>query len=179
MHVLWTTNPLAVFNFWLQVPFADAGRRTVSVLVCFALMAAETVITVRPPSIGKRPLDASLMPLFIPAGLAAFYITQPGEEIFPVVPLLAIVTLLMLALREFIQNAANVAHDKVIAADLARQRASLFDDFVQGDHRGEARGGFGLGLASARRMAALMQGEAGFNPRWRGGSAFFLELAAP
>lgn len=344
MHVLWTTNPLAVFNFWLQVPFADAGRRTVSVLVCFALMAAETVITVRPPSMGKRPLDATLMPLFIPAGLAAFYITQPGEEIFPVVPLLAIVTLLMLALREFIQDAANVAHDKVIAADLARQaaldakarflasashdldqplssarlffeqlsaandegermaasrrldrafdslqgmvgqvtqhlqleadavvaerewlaitplllhplllnethadeagvdlrtmpfvghvrgdrlliervlnnyvvnalkhakasrvllgakrhggrvrlyviddgvgvpeaeRADLFEDFVQGSHGGEERGGFGLGLASARRMAALMQGHAGLNPRWRGGSAFFLELVAP
>jgi signal transduction histidine kinase len=343
MHVLWAANPLTVINFWLQVPFADAGRRTVSVLVCFALVAAETVVTVRPPSMGKRPLDATLMPLFIPAGLAAFYLTQPGEEIFPVVPLLALVTMLMLALREFIQDAANVAHRKVLQANAERQealdakarflasashdldqplssarlffeqlvaasdnaarakagrrlerafdslqgmteqvtrhlqleagavtatresvaisslllhvmvlnedraaqagvelrtlpfashvigdrlltervlnnfvvnalrhakarrvllgakrhnglmrlyviddgvgvpegeRAALFDDFFQGEHHGETRGGFGLGLASARRMANLMQGQAALDPRWRGGSAFFLELAA-
>lgn len=344
MHVLWATNPLAVFNFWLQSPYADAGRRTVSVLVCFALMAAQIVVTVRPPSMGKRPIDATLMPVCIPAGLAAYYITQPGEDVFPVVPLLALITLLMLALREFIQDAANVAHDRVIAADLARQAAldakarflasashdldqplssarlffeqlcaasdddsrtmasrrldrafdslqdmvvqvtrhlqldagavtarreavaiapllthpialnearaaeagvemrtlpfagsvlgdplliervlnnfavnalkhakanrvllgakrrngrvrlyviddgrgiaeeerdALFDDFVQGSHGDEERGGFGLGLASARRMAALMDGHAGLDPRWRHGCAFFLELAAP
>ena len=39
-------------------------------------------------------------------------------------------------------------------------------------------GGFGLGLSSARRMAALMDGEAGFDSRAGRGSAFFLELAA-
>ena len=343
MHVLWATNPLAVFNFWLQVPFADAGRRTVSVLVCFALMAAQIVVTVRPPSLGRRPLDATLMPVCIPAGLAAYYIVQPGEDMFPVVPLLALITLLMLALREFIQDAANVAHAKVIAAEDARQaaldakarflasashdldqplssarlffeqlrglpeqaqrehaaqrlerafdslqgmvrqvtqhlqleagavtaqvqrlpiatvlmqpialneeraveagvelrtlpfaghvlgdplliervlnnyvvnalkhakarrvllgakrhegrvrlyviddgtgigeedRTALFDDFMQGSHGDEERGGFGLGLASARRMAMLMQGEVGLDSSWLGGCAFFLELEA-
>ena len=342
MHVLWAANPLTVINFWLQVPFADAGRRTVSVLVCFALVAAETVVTVRPPSMGKRPLDATLMPLFIPAGLAAFYLAQPGEDVFPVVPLLALVTMLMLALREFIQDSANVAHRKVLQANAERQealdakarflasashdldqplssarlffeqlvaakddqararvarrleqafnslqgmtvqvtrhlqleagavtanrervaisslllhalvlnedraaqtgvelrtlpfaghvigdrlliervlnnyvvnalrhakarrillgakrqcgrvrlyviddgagiaeadRAHLFDDFYQGSHHGEARGGFGLGLASARRMAGLMHGQAGLDPRAGAGEApFFLNL---
>jgi signal transduction histidine kinase len=63
----------------------------------------------------------------------------------------------------------------VAEADAGR----LFDDYVQGsDHGDEIRGGFGLGLASARRMAGLMQGAVGLERRWRGGSAFWLELRA-
>jgi signal transduction histidine kinase len=55
--------------------------------------------------------------------------------------------------------------------------ARLFDDFVQGsDHGDEIRGGFGLGLASARRMAGLMGGAVGLERNWRHGSAFWLEL---
>jgi signal transduction histidine kinase len=54
----------------------------------------------------------------------------------------------------------------------------LFDDYVQGSHGDEVRGGFGLGLASARRMAALMGGAVGLERDWRRGSAFWLELPA-
>ncbi len=61
----------------------------------------------------------------------------------------------------------------VAEADLAR----LFDDYVQGsDHGDEIRGGFGLGLASAQRMAAAMGGGVGLERKWRRGSAFWLEL---
>jgi len=55
--------------------------------------------------------------------------------------------------------------------------ARLFEDFVQGSHGDEVRGGFGLGLASARRMAGLMGGAVGLERKWRGGSAFWLELS--
>jgi signal transduction histidine kinase len=61
----------------------------------------------------------------------------------------------------------------VAEADAAR----LFEDFVQGsDHGDEVRGGFGLGLSSARRMAQLMGGGVGLERKWRRGSAFWLEL---
>jgi signal transduction histidine kinase len=53
----------------------------------------------------------------------------------------------------------------------------LFEDYVQGsDHGDEIRGGFGLGLASARRMAELMDGSVGLERKWLNGSAFWLEL---
>jgi signal transduction histidine kinase len=53
----------------------------------------------------------------------------------------------------------------------------LFDDYVQGSNHGdEVRGGFGLGLASARRMTRLMGGEVAHDARWRNGSAFWIEL---
>jgi signal transduction histidine kinase len=56
----------------------------------------------------------------------------------------------------------------------------LFGDYVQGSNHGdEIRGGFGLGLASARRMAGLMDGHVGLETKWRAGSAFWLELPAP
>ena len=61
----------------------------------------------------------------------------------------------------------------IAGADLPR----LFDDYVQGsDHGDEVRGGFGLGLASVRRMAVLIGGSAGLDTRWKRGSAFFLEV---
>lgn len=50
----------------------------------------------------------------------------------------------------------------------------LMEDYTQGASHGE--GGFGLGLASARRAALAMGGEIGIEPRWRHGSQFFLEL---
>jgi signal transduction histidine kinase len=57
--------------------------------------------------------------------------------------------------------------------------AVLFEDYVQGsDHGDEIRGGFGLGLSSVRRIAELMAGSCGLDPRWRKGSAFWLELPA-
>ena len=53
----------------------------------------------------------------------------------------------------------------------------LFDEYVQGPSMGgRERGGFGLGLASVRRFAALMRGETGIEPKWLNGSAFFLDL---
>ncbi|MBL8556146.1 MAG: HAMP domain-containing histidine kinase [Phenylobacterium sp.] len=61
------------------------------------------------------------------------------------------------------------------AADAPR----LFDDYVQGSNHGdEVRGGFGLGLASARRMTRLMGGEVAYEASWRNGSAFWIELPA-
>jgi signal transduction histidine kinase len=54
---------------------------------------------------------------------------------------------------------------------------SLFDEFAQGQsYGGKERGGFGLGLASVRRMAALMGGQAGMAVNKTRGSAFFLDL---
>jgi signal transduction histidine kinase len=54
------------------------------------------------------------------------------------------------------------------------ERERLFDDFVQGRESGGS--GFGLGLSSARRIAALMDGSVGYCPGPCGGSAFWLEL---
>ncbi len=51
---------------------------------------------------------------------------------------------------------------------------AIFADFAQGADRG--RGGFGVGLSSARRLAHLQRGDIGLDPRWRSGSAFFLRL---
>jgi signal transduction histidine kinase len=52
----------------------------------------------------------------------------------------------------------------------------LFDDYFRGS--AAQSGGFGLGLSSVRRIAALLGGSAGFDPRWRDGAAFYLELPA-
>jgi len=61
----------------------------------------------------------------------------------------------------------------VTAADAPR----LFEEYAQGSNHGdEIRGGFGLGLASARRMANLMGGEVALEANWLNGSAFWLEL---
>jgi signal transduction histidine kinase len=58
-------------------------------------------------------------------------------------------------------------------------RVRIFEDYSQGsDHGEEVRGGFGLGLGSAKRMAELMGGRVGIDQRWTHGSAFFLELKA-
>jgi signal transduction histidine kinase len=53
----------------------------------------------------------------------------------------------------------------------------LFDDYFRGAATGSTSG-FGLGLSSVRRLAALLHGSAGFDLRWRSGAAFYLELPA-
>ena len=53
-------------------------------------------------------------------------------------------------------------------------RAALFEDFSQG--AGAAPGGFGLGLASVRRLAAAMGGMTGLEPRCAAGAAFYIAL---
>ncbi len=58
----------------------------------------------------------------------------------------------------------------VAPADLPR----LFDDFAQGSAADTA--GFGLGLASVRRQAALMGATAAHDARWQGGAAFVVTL---
>lgn len=55
--------------------------------------------------------------------------------------------------------------------------AQLFEAYFQGSNHGDTiRGGFGIGLASVRRIAALLGGSCGYQPRRRGGSAFWLAL---
>ena len=55
----------------------------------------------------------------------------------------------------------------------------IFDEYYQAE-AGSARrpGGFGLGLSSVRRLAALMGGTAGHDPRWLRGAAFYLDFPA-
>ena len=61
----------------------------------------------------------------------------------------------------------------IAAADLAR----LFEDYAQGsDHGLESRGGFGLGLSSARRLMGLQEGSLTLERGWRAGSAFCMRL---
>lgn len=56
-------------------------------------------------------------------------------------------------------------------------RPHLFEAFRQGQGAGAGeRGGFGLGLASVRQIADLLRGRCGLDERWRGGSAFYIEL---
>ena len=70
-----------------------------------------------------------------------------------------------------------VIDDGVGIAPADRER--LFEDYVQGSNHGdEIRGGFGLGLASARRMTELMGGQIAFEAKWLNGSAFWVELPA-
>ena len=52
----------------------------------------------------------------------------------------------------------------------------VFEDYVQGDQLGINSGGFGLGLASSRRMAELIHGTLKLDQRWTSGSAFVLKL---
>lgn len=53
-------------------------------------------------------------------------------------------------------------------------RLSLFEDYFQGS--AAAPGGFGLGLASVRRIALLHRGTASLDERWTNGSAFYIEM---
>lgn len=55
--------------------------------------------------------------------------------------------------------------------------ARLFSPFAQGGHVGAA-GGFGLGLASARGLVALMDGTCGVGSGRTRGAAFFIRLPA-
>lgn len=55
----------------------------------------------------------------------------------------------------------------------------LFDDYAQGGGAEREHGGFGLGLASARRIAELLGGSLTLDPRWRRGCAFRLSLPGP
>ncbi len=53
----------------------------------------------------------------------------------------------------------------------------IFDDYYRGVASARSTaGGFGLGLASVRRIATLIGGATGHDPRWLPGAAFYLDL---
>lgn len=56
----------------------------------------------------------------------------------------------------------------------ASELRHVFEDFSQGSTA--SPGGFGLGLASVRRIAAIIGGSADMDPRWRHGCAAYVEL---
>lgn len=341
VHIIWVCSLMAIIAWWAQAPYADPARRTTGTFVAATLVAAGSIITVRPPSEGPMGWSGAIVPTVVPLGMMAYYLIQPDEKAMPIVPLLAIFCGLMLALRETILGSAKQAHARVLEAEAAEREAqrarerflvaashdlaqpiqaarlsldqalrardpqaraaaaeradwaldsmeamvgqimehlrlesgsvsaasepfaaspvlhrigelyrpalqkggialtiaqsqvrasgdpalverivgnllanavrhakakriligtrqqgdrlriwviddgvgisaedrdNLFEDYVQGDHRGEIRGGYGLGLSSARRMAALMGGEVGHDPRWSSGCAFYLDL---
>lgn len=63
----------------------------------------------------------------------------------------------------------------IAPADVPR----LFEEYAQGsDHGLESRGGFGLGLSSARRLMELQEGSVALDRNWCHGSAFRLSLPA-
>ena len=80
------------------------------------------------------------------------------------------------------KRAAGPDHCRIWVVDDGRGVATadadyLFDDYYQGvDPVSGPKGGFGLGLASVRRIAAVLQGQAGLDRRWRAGAAFYIEL---
>lgn len=63
--------------------------------------------------------------------------------------------------------------DNGIGVPISEQRR-VFEDFSQGSSA--SPGGFGLGLASVRRIAAIIGGSAAMDPRWRQGCATYIEL---
>jgi signal transduction histidine kinase len=64
------------------------------------------------------------------------------------------------------------------AGILPEEQDGLFTDYFRGRASEVARrSGFGLGLASVRRISRLLGGEARLDPRWRKGAAFCIELA--
>ena len=57
------------------------------------------------------------------------------------------------------------------------EHARLFDDYTRGtEEEGATQGGFGIGLASVRRIVGLLAGRAYIDPRWKDGAAFALCL---
>lgn len=57
-----------------------------------------------------------------------------------------------------------------------RDADRIFDDYVQVGQSRVDGGGFGLGLASSKRMASLLQGSLDVDRQWKKGSAFVLSL---
>lgn len=152
-------------------------------------------IAAKPSDVAIGPLLAHLAEVNAPAATAAgiALIAHPSTAHAAADPML-----LERALANLIGNA--VRHARARTIHLISQRtpgtiklwvlddgagvpladaARLFDDYFQGsDHGDSIRGGFGLGLASVRRISALLGGRCGHQPRRRGGSAFWLEIPA-
>ena len=146
-------------------------------------------VTPKPALVALGPLIAAVAVEHVPTAKAA------GMQLIPLSSSLLVVAdsaLLRRALGNLVANAVRHAQGERVLIG-ARQRsgsaeiwviddgngvadadrARLFEDYAQGsDHGSAVRGGFGLGLASARRSLALMGGTASLDPRWTGGAAF-------
>lgn len=63
-----------------------------------------------------------------------------------------------------------------LGEDVRRHAFRPFAPGAGGD--GRSRSGMGIGLSSVRALMASTRGSSGFDPRWRGGAALYLDVAA-
>jgi two-component system, sensor histidine kinase len=145
-------------------------------------------------SIKIGPLVKKLVRQFTPVAKAQ------GIELRTVYSSQTIVTdsaLLERLLSNFLSNAIRHSHGKTVLVGLksaGRQNVGIwviddgrgilasdanhvFDEYYRGaESIAETKGGFGIGLASAKRIATLLGGEAGFVNRAGHGAAFYVKL---
>jgi signal transduction histidine kinase len=149
-----------------------------------------------PSFIAVQPLLARIAAQYAPAAQSVGIQVRVagGEQV-----LLADPVLMNRALGNLLHNAIQHSHGARVLLAVRRHGAGrlrlwvlddgvgvgrvdarhIFDDYYQGaTQRNAVRSGFGLGLSSVRRIAALMGATAGLDPRWRKGSAFYLEFEA-
>ena len=156
-------------------------------------LEADAVEPHRSP-IGTGPLLARTAALYAPAAAAAGIELRTGGANLV---LLLDPTLIDRALGNLVNNAIQHSGARRVVIGARRRGTTvrlwviddgigvgpidaphIFDDYYQAGAGGGAVRGFGLGLPSVRRLAALMGGSADLDRRWVRGAAFYLEFPA-
>ena len=159
---LWVTAVAIVAQAWIAAQIGGDHEARVAIIMQTFYIAISATLTLHPPETRKRNLAATLAPL---ASVIPIFLIEPTRTHYmhgdTAIRLFAF-AVLMILIREAVQQSANVAHEKLMAAqaaliesDKARRQLEVQQAIEVERERlmGEVHDGIGSSLVTALAVA--------------------------
>lgn len=126
LGIFWFGNAATLISFLLLTPYGTLDWLLLGCAFCMAPMVLEAIGTVRSPRFGPRPWLALLVPAVLPLAMGLYLITHHEPRAREMGLFYFLFLLLLIFLRELVQNVVNRLEDARNEAERERDARTRF-----------------------------------------------------